>query len=421
MGFSEIKHCLGLKKIFYFYFRFFNYIYIKIVLVKSQKMLRFTFSLFIIIIFSASLSKIHARDDNFILKTVVIDPGHGGKDPGAIAGNIKEKDIVLDVALRTGEKIKKAFPGVEVIYTRDKDIFVPLDKRAEIANKNDADLFISLHVNSFRTSSIRGAETFVLGRHRTEDNLKVAQMENSVILLEDDHVTRYEGFDPNSAESYIMFELIQNEFLEQSSFFANQIQQSFIYDAKLKDRGVKQAGFLVLRQTSMPSVLVELGFLSNGNDKIYLLSNEGKDKMAQSIANAFASYKKRVDSRSALANQASIEPEVKVPNEANTELDEVEIIRPNAGIHKIEDYTTQGEWYAVQILASQKELEIGDKAFRNFDTLFVYLENGWYKYYVGLQKDYNKALEQHSDVKKITGDAFLVKFKNAAKEKVVKY
>lgn len=391
------------------------------VFVKSQKMLKFTFLLFIIIFFSASFNKIHAQDDNFILKTVVIDPGHGGKDPGAIAGNNREKDVVLDVALRTGEKIKKAFPGVKVLYTRDKDVFVPLDKRAEIANKNDADLFISLHVNSFRTSSIRGAETFVLGRHRTEDNLKVAQMENSVILLEDDHVTRYEGFDPNSAESYIMFELIQNEFLEQSSFFANQIQQCFIFDAQLKDRGVKQAGFLVLRQTAMPSVLVELGFLSNSNDKIYLLSNEGKDKMAQSIATAFASYKKRVDSRSALASQASIDPEVKVDIEIITSIDEVELKLPKPGIHKIEDYTTQGEWFAVQILASQKELKVGDKAFKNFDTLYVYLEDGWYKYYVGLQKDYDNALKQHSAVKKITGDAFLVKFMNAAKDKVVKY
>ncbi|HPR61530.1 MAG TPA: N-acetylmuramoyl-L-alanine amidase, partial [Prolixibacteraceae bacterium] len=171
---------------------------------------------------------INAQESTFELKTVVIDAGHGGKDPGAIIGEVKEKDIVLDVALLTGKLIKDKYPEVNVIYTRSKDVFIPLADRAEIANKNKADLFISLHVNVFKQSSIYGAETFILGNHRSEENLKVAQLENSVILLEEDYSTRYEGFDPNSAESYIMFELIQNEFLEQSRFFADQIQNSFI-------------------------------------------------------------------------------------------------------------------------------------------------------------------------------------------------
>ncbi|MDA3879922.1 MAG: N-acetylmuramoyl-L-alanine amidase [Prolixibacteraceae bacterium] len=384
-------------------------------------MLRISFILLIITLTTATLHNIRAQDSGFELKTVVIDPGHGGKDPGAVIRNIKEKDIVLDVALRTGAEIKKVFPSVNVIYTRDKDVFVPLDKRAEIANKNEADLFISLHVNSFRTTSIRGAETFVLGRHRTEENLKVAQMENSVILLEDDHTTRYEGFDPNSAESYIMFELIQNEFLEQSSFFADQIQKSFVFKASLKDRGVKQAGFLVLRQTAMPSVLVELGFLSNNNDKIYMLSNEGKTKMAQSIANAFASYKKRIDARSAVTVKKTVDPEVVASKKIDENLAATAQKPAEAGIHKLDEYTANGVWYSLQILASREELSASNKAFNRFETIFVYNDDGWYKYYVELLSDYNKALERHGEIKKINGEAFLVQFENGRKIKVLKY
>ncbi|MBN2263641.1 MAG: N-acetylmuramoyl-L-alanine amidase, partial [Prolixibacteraceae bacterium] len=263
-------------------------------------MLRKKFFLLITIIVQFCGS-VYAQESTFELKTVVIDAGHGGKDPGAIIGEVKEKDIVLDVALLTGKLIKDKYPEVNVIYTRNKDVFVPLADRAEIANKNKADLFISLHVNVFKQSSIYGAETFILGNHRSEENLKVAQLENSVILLEDDYSTRYEGFDPNSAESYIMFELIQNEFLEQSRFFADQIQNSFINYANRKSRGVKQAGFLVLRRTSMPSVLVELGFISNKNEIVYLVSNEGKQQMAKAIASAFINYKNRIDSRSVIA------------------------------------------------------------------------------------------------------------------------
>lgn len=346
--------------------------------------------------------KLSAQDSSFELTSVVIDAGHGGKDPGTTIGNLKEKDIVLDVALMTGELIKKLHPEVQVIYTRDNDIFVPLDERANIANKQKADLFISIHVNYFKGESTLGAETYILGNHRSEENLKVAQMENAVILLEDDYTTRYEGFDPNSAESYIMFELIQNEYLEQSRFLADHIQKSFISTANRKSRGVRQAGFLVLRRTTMPSVLVELGFISNKTDQLFLCSTDGKQKLAQSIANAFTNYKSRVDSRSL--------------NSKNTK---TELIKPtfhNDTIITIQQTNTEGQWYAVQILASKVPLDITNSVFKNETPIYCYYEKEWYKYYVGLTRDAEKAILLQTQMATKFKGAFLVLFNNGQKE-----
>ncbi|MCF8363508.1 MAG: N-acetylmuramoyl-L-alanine amidase, partial [Prolixibacteraceae bacterium] len=287
---------------------------------------------------------------------------------------------------------------------------------AEIANKNDADLFISMHVNYFRSSSINGAETFVLGTHRSEDNLKVAQMENSVILLEEDYSTRYEGFDPNSAESYIMFELIQNEFLEQSTFFADQLQKSFVSAAKRKNRGVKQAGFLVLRQTSMPSVLVELGFLSNDLDKMYMLSDEGKRKMARSIANAFANYKRRVDSRSTIPSKIT---KLENKNDQNLQLEKSK--ESSSAIIPIEEIVSEGEWYAIQIVASRKPLDPGYSDFNNKLPVMLFFEDNWYKYYSKVTKSITEAETAHKELKESGNDAILIKFKNGEKVKVLKY
>jgi N-acetylmuramoyl-L-alanine amidase len=359
---------------------------------------------------------LHGQDKGFTLKTVVIDPGHGGKDPGAISGNIKEKDIVLDVALLTGKLIEEKFSDVNVIYTREKDVFVRLDKRAEIANKNDADLFISIHVNYFRSNNVNGAETFVLGTHRSEDNLKVAQMENSVILLEEDYTTRYEGFDPNSAESYIMFELIQNEFLEQSTFFADQLQKSFVNAARRKNRGVKQAGFLVLRQTSMPSVLVELGFLSNNVDKTYMLSNNGKMKMARSIADAFANYKHRVDSRSTLPVKTS-----KIENHNTRKMKLEKNIPTTSSIVPLKEIAPEGQWYAIQIVASREALKPGYKAFNGYSTVVYYIEDNWYKYCINTTQNFKEAEKAHENIKDKGEDAILIQFVDGAKQKVLKY
>ena len=225
---------------------------------------------------------------------VVIDPGHGGKDPGAVnPKGIREKDVVLGVGLKLGKYININFPDVKVIFTRNTDVFVPLIERSRIANKNKADLFISIHANYCGTPSTRGTETFVLGLHRSNDNLDVAKKENSVILLEDNYATTYEGFDPNSSESYIMFEMAQDIYMDQSVSFADDIQHRFNSRLEGSNRGVKQAGFLVLRQSSMPSVLIETGFLSNQAEAYYLKSEEGQENIALSILDAFRKFKTR--------------------------------------------------------------------------------------------------------------------------------
>lgn len=234
---------------------------------------------------------------------VVIDPGHGGKDPGAVNKNIREKDVVLGIGLKLGKLINDNHSDVKVIFTRNTDVFIPLIERSNIANKNKADLFISIHANFCATPSIRGTETFALGLHRSQDNLDVAKKENSVILLEQGYKTTYEGFDPNSSESYIMFELVQDEFLNQSLSFANTVQQQFKSHISTDNRGVKQAGFLVLRQSSMPSVLIEAGFLSNQAEANYLSSNEGQQQIAASVFEAFKKFKgKNADSHVGISN-----------------------------------------------------------------------------------------------------------------------
>lgn len=222
---------------------------------------------------------------------VVIDPGHGGKDPGAVAKGIQEKDVVLAIGLKLGKYINENFPDVKVIYTRNTDVFVPLIDRSRIANKNKADLFISLHANTCGTPSTGGTETFILGEARLDENFDVAKKENSVIIMEDNYKVTYEGFDPNSAESYIIFANYQESYLNQSVSFADDIQRQFKNRLDNSNRGVKQAGFLVLRQSSMPSVLVETGFVSNPADANKLKSEEGQHIIAHSILEAFKRFR----------------------------------------------------------------------------------------------------------------------------------
>ncbi len=247
------------------------------------------FILISILILLASINTVYSQQYSTKQFIVVIDAGHGGRDNGASHGNIHEKEITLKVANKINEWIGSNCTNVEVIMTRDRDVFLPLSYRAYIANKYNADLFISLHANTFHQASINGSETYIMGIHSSEENLKVAQKENSVILLEEDYQTTYEGFDPHLAESYIMFELIQNNFLEQSINFAAAVQSQFELTGK-KSRGVKSAGFLVLKRTYMPSVLIELGYLSNKNDRNYLVSDQGQSELANSIGKAFSQY-----------------------------------------------------------------------------------------------------------------------------------
>lgn len=238
------------------------------------------------------------------IKKVVLDAGHGGKDAGCSGKHSKEKDIALDITLRLGQLIKKHHPDVEVIYTRKIDEFVPLHERAAIANRNKADVFISIHCNTTaKRNSAIGTETFVMGLHRAEDNLLVAKRENSVIEYEQDHEAHYDGYDPNSDEGHIVLSMYQNAFLDQSIALANFIEDEFRVHGQRVSRGVKQAGFLVLRNTIMPSVLIEAGFLNHSKEEAILSSEEGKGRSATAIFNAFTKYKLEMDQLA--ANQSS--------------------------------------------------------------------------------------------------------------------
>lgn len=368
------------------------------------------------------------------IKTIIIDPGHGGKDPGAIAGRAKEKDIVLDIALRLGKLINRGLPDVKVIYTRKGDYFVPLFERAVIANNSNANLFISIHANFCRTPSVKGTETYVLGLHRIQDNLDVAKKENSVILLEDDYTRRYEGFDPNSPDSYIMFELIQDNYIEQSVMFAGMLQDIFRQLAHRADRDVRQAGFLVLRETTMPSVLIETGYLSNKSEAAYLMTANGRETIASSIFRSIKNYKSRIESRSNLnlVENKNIERElignkdnkktipVNVPKKKDIKPDEREAppvqynkesTRPNSRSQSektdVNDYT-----YAIQITASKVKLPLNSKIFKGIGNIQEIRVGDYFKYFC-MESGSRDIIKQNLiTIKKRIPDAFLVGLKN---------
>jgi len=319
-------------------------------------------------------------------KTVVIDAGHGGRDPGAIGKISKEKDIVLNVALKLGEYIKQYMPDVKVVYTRTKDVFVPLNKRAEIANKNEADLFISIHANAIATPKIYGAETFVLGLHRTKENLEVAKLENSVIVLEEDYSTTYEGFDPNSSESYIIFELMQNIHIDQSIYMASLVQSQFKDRVGRRDRGVKQAGFLVLRQAAMPSVLVELGFLTNNTEEKFIASDKGQTFMASAIFRAVRTYKEEFDAKSKMEDIALNKPE-----------------------------TTSNVNYRIQVASSKKKIKEGTSIYKKFEDVWEFKDGDRYKYTTAYSTDFNAILDSLKSVRNKVSDAFVIAFNGEQK------
>ncbi len=255
----------------------------------------------------------------YAIKTVVIDPGHGGHDPGCLGGHSREKHLALAIGLKFADFLRTAYPHLQVILTRDHDVFIPLYERAAIANRNNADLFVSIHCNFMPGSSAtRGTETYVMGLHTAEHNLNVAKRENSAILLEDNYEQNYD-YDPNSPEGHIMLSMFQNAFLEQSILFAEAVENKFADHANRKSRGVKQAGFVVLKETTMPSVLVETGFLSNRREEAFLMSADGQRVVAEAMLQAFTDYLQEVSSAAfqpgkvAPQQQAAASPAVAVP------------------------------------------------------------------------------------------------------------
>ncbi len=241
--------------------------------------------------------------------TVVIDAGHGGRDPGALGARVQEKALNLDVSKRLAEQIKQNHKDVKVLLTRSTDVFLTLQERANFVNKNHADLFICIHTNAADNKSICGAETFVLGLNKMESNLDVAMRENAVMMLEDDYQTKYQGFDPNSVESYIMFEFMQDQYIDKSLQFAQLVQEQFSGTLKRADRGVRQAAFWVLHQSACPSVLVEMGFISNAAEEKYLASEAGKAAISKAIYDAFVQYKASIDKTLQVAAEVASDKE----------------------------------------------------------------------------------------------------------------
>ncbi len=280
--------------------------------------------------------------DSYRIKTVVIDPGHGGHDSGCLGSSSKEKHVALEIALKLGKQIEQTYPDVKVIFTRKTDVFIPLHERADIANRNHADLFICVHLNSGNKVAY-GAETYVMGLHKTEDNLNVAKRENASILLEDDYKTQYDGFDPNSPEANIIFSLYQNQFMHQSLSFASKIQDQFEEYAGRNNRGVKQAGFLVLYKTAMPSVLIESGFLTHDMEEKYLDSDKGESTIATSIFRAFREYKIDMESTNEERNGSAKENKTKSIEETKvvipTKKDKLEVKKDTSTILNHSDST----------------------------------------------------------------------------------
>lgn len=332
--------------------------------------------------------------------TVVIDAGHGGKDPGAISANKKlyEKDVTLKVALMVGESIKKNHPEVKVLYTRKTDVFVGLNDRARMANKANADLFISIHTNAAKSRTAKGAETYTLGieEERTERNLEIAKRENGVIFLEDNHEKTYANFNPNSPESYIIFEYMQSEFVKESIHMAQYVQEHLASDANRHDRGVRQAGFLVLNATSMPSILVELGYISNVEDAKYLGSESGQKRMSRCISEAFDKY--YTDLMKLNASQPAVESTRSTTIPASKE-------QPKA-IQGDE----QQPVFKVQFLSSSKQLAAEDKAFKGLKPVEFYYDKGLYKYTYGSSTNYNDIIRIKKKVNEKFKDAFIVAF-----------
>ena len=360
--------------------------------------------------------------------TVVIDAGHGGHDPGAMGKLTQEKKLNLEVSQRLEQQIKLHHPDVKVVMTRKNDVFLTLQQRADIVNKNNADLFICIHTNAAENRNVTGTETFVLGVDKRQSNLDVAMRENAVMLLEDDYQTTYEGFDPNSVDSYIMFELMQDQYIDQSLNFATLVQHQFTSIGR-SDRGVRQAGFWVLHKSACPSVLIEMGFISNINEEKYLASDKGKEDITNSIYQAFVQYKSAYDRKHGIvkASRAESKPaEAKAAKPAEAKADkpaEAKADKPEEAAKPAEAKAAKPEEaakpaeaqadkpvYKVQIFSTLKPVPAGDPTFRGLKNCQCTKDGKFYKYTYGEDADYQTILDIQQELKTKFKDCFIVAF-----------
>ena len=395
-------------------------------------------SLFLIMFCLFALASVSAKDKF----TVVIDPGHGGKDVGAVGAISNEKSINLNIALALGNLIERNLSDVRVIYTRKTDVFISLKGRAEIANRAKADFFISVHSNSGPPTKTppQGFQVYTLGMHRAKDNLDVAMRENSVISLEKGYEKTYQGFDPNSSESYIMFEILQSANMEKSVELARLIQRSVCSKANRNDKGVHQAGFLVLRETSMPSCLIELGFITSNEEEQFLNSSRGIDLMARGIYEAFVEYKNIYDGkvtipyRPSTKNQLPIENVLgRLSNNTKTPAEQVEmpkrikvVTQPRTTQtptvkhqrNREERHTSLDEasasipLFKIQIFAINRELSLDSELFKGYKNISFEVDGALHKYMIGANEDYYEILRLKEELKQEFPEAFIVAFKN---------
>lgn len=366
--------------------------------------------------------------------TLVIDAGHGGHDTGAKGDFSYEKNINLNVALAFGRYVERYCPDVKVVYTRKTDVFVPLHKRASIANKNKADVFISIHTNALPNGHIaRGLETYTMGMRRSDEKLSAAKRENSVIMIEEDYKEHYEGYDPNSPESTIMFEFMHDKNMSRSVELAKYVQSSVCSIAKRQNKGVKQDVFLVLRETSMPACLIELGFITTPDEEKFLNNKSNIDKMARGIYEAFAKYKDKYDKNIAVPYKADRRRSDDIPdtfeeeNAERTDGDEAGKDRWDDAGKTAESNdvkavggqeTADRPVFKVQILASSRRLAEGSSHFKGLDGVDCYEEGGLYKYTYGASADYNEVYRLRKSILDKFPEAFIIAFKNGAKMNV---
>ncbi|MGQ1909473.1 N-acetylmuramoyl-L-alanine amidase family protein [Marinifilum sp. RC60d5] len=374
-----------------------------IIIYKTLKALinRTSIGLYLIFVLLICGNTSFAQNNSYSLKTVVIDAGHGGKDPGALGKSCREKDIVLNISLKLGGYIEKYFPDINVIYTRKTDVFIPLKRRSEIANQNKADLFISIHANANNNSKIIGTETYTLGLHKTKENLEVAMKENAVIEYEEDYSTKYEGFDPKNPASYIIFNMMQGVNRDKSISLAELTEHQFKTRVGRHSRGVREAGFWVLKQVSMPSILVEVGFVSNPTEEKYLKTKQGQDYLASAIFRAFRDYKNKVEQSSVLLSKKEL---INKTEEVSDSIPSniIETTIANSSILE----------YCVQLKSSSKKIPLTSRVFKNIPNVKERKVNNTYKYTVGSTSNYQKIVEVQKAIRKKIKDCFVVAFYN---------